>query len=162
MLLPHRRPQLQPLRLAGSRDTGRRPGAGRTAVGGKFGAQLRCFPLKSLRRPPPAAVPEPARQTADQDTKDQNTHQHHKQRQWADRESRGVRTGRERIERNGHRLPVRHSKRDDGKRERNENDGRDNPAQRARRQVRGGVQPSAGRLSRSRISLPVLKNGTHF
>src|SRR6516165_7889019 len=70
--------------------------------------------------------------------------------------------GAERVERYRDDLPVGDGKSDNDNGERHEDDGRDDFAD----QVPGGSgsvgQPSPGRLRRSRISLPVLKNGTHF
>src|SRR5262249_15640241 len=71
----------------------------------------------------------------------------------------------------------RHGERNDQHRERNQDDGEDDLADHGRRLgVRVGARPSvratpgyvpqapgsSSRLSRSRISLPVLKNGTYF
>src|SRR5215467_2902912 len=70
--------------------------------------------------------------------------------------------GAERIKRYGDDLPVGDGKRDDHDGERHEDDGRDDLADYITGRSRAAGQPSPGRLRRSRISLPVLKNGTHF
>src|SRR6202030_1947049 len=70
--------------------------------------------------------------------------------------------GAERVERYRHDLTVGHREGDDDNGERYEDDGRNDLAEYAAGRVRFASQPGLERLSRSRISLPVLKNGTHF
>src|SRR6202451_4742848 len=70
--------------------------------------------------------------------------------------------GAERVERHRHDLTVGHRKRDDDDSKRYEDDGRNDLAEHTAGRSRFAGQPALERLSRSRISLPVLKNGTHF
>src|SRR5215204_691463 len=66
----------------------------------------------------------------------------------------------ERIERDDDGLAVRHREGDENDRERYQDERRDDPADHGRGVRRGAHAPA--RLRRSRISLPVLKNGTAF
>src|SRR6516165_5595898 len=70
--------------------------------------------------------------------------------------------GAERVERYRDDLPVGDGKSDNDNGERHKDDGSDDFADRAPGGSGSLRQPSPGRLRRSRISLPVLKNGTHF
>src|ERR1700684_3514235 len=70
--------------------------------------------------------------------------------------------GAERVERHRDDLTVCHGEGDDDDGERYEDDGRNDLAEHAAGRWRSAAQPGSERLSRSRISLPVLKNGTHF
>src|ERR1700720_637206 len=104
------------------------------------------------------AVPQPRCRAADHDAGDQQPDDQNEQRQ-VERGRRMLRA--ERVERHRHDLTVGHREGDDDG-ERYEDDGRDDLAQHASRRSRLAAQPGFERLSRSRISLPVLKNGTHF
>ena len=66
------------------------------------------------------------------------------------------------IERNRHDLAISDREGDEDDAERHENNRRNNLAEPTSGRSQCAGQPALGRLSRSRISLPVLKNGTHF
>ncbi len=68
----------------------------------------------------------------------------------------------ERIERNRHDLAVGDREGDEDDAERHEDKRRNDLAEQTSGRSQCAGQPALGRLSRSRISLPVLKNGTHF
>src|SRR6516225_279276 len=157
--LAHWRPQLQALGRSG-----RGVNAGSGDVGGSlerldFDVQVRDLALQPAGRPPPLRLPQPRRDPADQDTKnEQDDHQREKGQRQRSRRMFGA----ERVERYRDDLPVGDRKRDNDNGERHKDDGRDDFADKAPGRSGSLRQPSPGRLRRSRISLPVLKNGTHF
>src|SRR5580692_8422628 len=105
------------------------------------------------------AVPQPRCRAADHHADDKQPDDQNEQRQV----EQGRRMlGAERVERHRHDLTVGYSKSNNHDGERYEDDGRDDLAQHTTRRSRPAAQPGFARLSRSRISLPVLKNGTHF
>src|SRR5580693_10275237 len=105
------------------------------------------------------AVPQPRCRAADQHADDKQPDDQNEQRQ-VERQRRMLRA--ERVERHRHDLTVGHRKRNDDDGERYEDDGRNDLAEQTSGRSRFAAQPGLERLSRSRISLPVLKNGTHF
>src|ERR1700746_404937 len=152
-----RRAQLQPL--------GRRRG-GVNAGGGDargplqlldFDVQIRDLALEPAGRAPPPRLPQPGRDPPDQDSDNKkDDHQCEKRQRQRCRRMFGT----EGVERHGDDLPVRHGKSDNDDAERHEDDRRDDFAENIARRPRRAGQPSPGRLRRSRISLPVFKNGT--
>src|SRR5580704_2711076 len=156
--LLERRPQLKPFwRLAGLRHA--RAAARGVAERSELAAQLADVALEAPRGTPQIAVPQPRCRAADQHADNQQPDDKNEQRQ-VERGRRMLRA--ERVERHRDHLPVGHGEGDDDDGERYEDDGRNELAEHAAGRSRFAGQPALERLSRSRISLPVLKNGTHF